>query len=404
MTNTLSDTTIHLVKATVPALQEHGLTITKRMYERMFQNEAIRDLFNQSHHGETGSQPKALATAILGYAQNIDNLGALAPAVERIAQKHVGLNILPEHYPYVAEALLGAIKDVLGEAATDEILAAWGEAYWFLAHVLIGRETAIYTSLAAAPGGWSGWRNFRIEGKQRESEVISSFLLRPEDGRPVLRHQPGQYLTFWLEVPGQHPLKRNYSISSAPSDETYRISVKREPQGIASIWLHDTTEVGQILKVAPPAGEFFLNEESPRPVVLLSGGVGLTPMMSMLETIAGQHPNVAVHYVHGTLNGSTHAMKDRVRFLAEAHPNIKASTFYVEPRPEDRQGTDFDHAGMISTDWLQSNTPLTEADYYLCGPRPFLRAFVGGLALAGVRSDRIHYEFFGPADEILAAA
>ena len=230
MTDTLSDTTIHLVKATVPALQEHGLAITKRMYERMFQNEEIRDLFNQSHHGETGSQPKALASAILAYAQNIDNLGALAPAVERIAQKHVGLNILPEHYPHVAEALLGAIKDVLGDAATDEILAAWGEAYWFLAHVLIGREKAIYTSLATAPGGWNGWRSFRIESKQRESEIITSFVLRPEDGQPVLRHQPGQYLTFWIEVPGQHPLKRNYSVSSAPNGETYRISVKREPQ------------------------------------------------------------------------------------------------------------------------------------------------------------------------------
>jgi nitric oxide dioxygenase len=159
-----------------------------------------------------------------------------------------------------------------------------------------------------------------------------------------------------------------------------------------------------VLKVAPAAGEFFLNEESPRPVVLLSGGVGLTPMMSMLETIATRYPNKAVHYVHGTLNGSTHAMKDRVRSLAQAYPNIKATTFYVEPRPEDRQGEDFDHVGLITIDWLQANTPLGEAGYYLCGPRPFLRAFVGGLALAGVRSNRIHYEFFGPADEILAAA
>jgi len=403
MTAQLTDATIHLVKATVPALQEHGLAITRRMYERMFQDEAIRDLFNQSHHGETGSQPKALATAILAYAQNIDNLGALAPAVERIAQKHVGLNILPEHYPVVAEALLGAIKDVLGDAATDEILAAWGEAYWFLARILIGRETAIYNSLAAASGGWNGWRNFRIERKHRESELITSFLLRPEDGGPVLRHEPGQYLTFWLDIPGRHLLKRNYSISSAPGNETYRISVKREPRGVASNWLHDHVEEGRILKVAPPAGEFVLNRESPRPVVLLSGGVGLTPMMSMLEAVAEQGSNVPVHYVHGTLDGSTHAMKDHVRALAGAHPNIKATTFYVEPRPQDRRGEDFDEPGLISVEWLEANTPLADADYYLCGPRPFLRAFVGGLAQAGVRSDRIHYEFFGPADELLAA-
>jgi nitric oxide dioxygenase len=159
--------------------------------------------------------------------------------------------------------------------------------------VLIGREQAIYTNLATAPGGWNGWRDFRIESKQKESEIIISFVLRPKDGGPVLRHQPGQ-----------HPLKRNYSISSAPNGETYRISVKREPQGIASTRLHDETEVGTVLKVAPPAGEFFLNEESPRPVVLLSGGVGLIPMMSMLETIASRYPDKAVHYVHGTLNGS----------------------------------------------------------------------------------------------------
>ena len=231
MPDDLSDRTIALVKATVPALEQHGLAITRRMYERMFQNEAIRDLFNQSHHGESGSQPKALAAAILAYARNIEGLAALAPAVERIAQKHVGLNILPEHYPYVAEALLGAIKDVLGDAATEEILAAWGEAYWYLAEVLIARERAIYSSVAAAPGGWTGWRDFRVERKERESDVITSFVLRPADGGPVMRHRPGQYLTFWLEIPGHHAVKRNYSISSAANGETYRISVKREPHG-----------------------------------------------------------------------------------------------------------------------------------------------------------------------------
>jgi nitric oxide dioxygenase len=186
----------------VPALEAHGLDITRRMYERMFQNAAIRDLFNQSHHGETGSQPKALAAAIVAYAHNIDNLGALASRVERIAQKHVGLNVLPEHYPAVAEALLGAIKDVLGDAATEDIVTAWGEAYWLLADVLIAREASIYRGLAAAPGEWTGWRDFLVESTEPESEIIRSFLLVPADGGPVLRHRPGQYLTFALEVPG----------------------------------------------------------------------------------------------------------------------------------------------------------------------------------------------------------
>ena len=149
MAQALSERTIALVKATVPALEAKGLVIVHEMYSRMFQNPEIRDLFNQSHHGETGSQPRALAAAVLAYAQNIDNLGVLGHAVERIAQKHVGLNILPEHYPHVATSLLGAIADVLGEAATPEILDAWAEAYWFLAELLKGREAELYAAQAA---------------------------------------------------------------------------------------------------------------------------------------------------------------------------------------------------------------------------------------------------------------
>src|SRR3954454_15119016 len=395
MSAPLSAQTIALVKATVPALEAHGLDITRRMYQRMFANEAIRDLFNQSHHGDTGSQPKALATAVLAYAQNIDRLEVLGAAVERIAQKHVGLQILPEHYPAVAESLLGAIKDVLGDAATGEVLAAWGEAYWFLADILIGREKRIYDETAASPGGWSGWRNFVVERKERESDIITSFILRPQDGGPVVRHRPGQYLTFWLEIPGHAPLKRNYSISSAPDDHTYRISVKREPGGLVSGWLHDMAEPGTILKAAPPAGEFFLPETPERPIVLVSGGVGLTPLVSMLEAVARTKPDLPIHHIHGTLNGATHA-----RALTASTPNT--TTFYAEPRPEDQIGRDHDHAGFISIDFLREHTPLTEADYFLCGPRAFLRTFVNGLSQAGVPASRIHYEFFGPADELLA--
>jgi nitric oxide dioxygenase len=396
MSAPLSAQTIALVKATVPALEAHGLDITRRMYQRMFANEAIRDLFNQSHHGETGSQPKALATAILAYAQNIDRLDVLGAAVERIAQKHVGLQILPEHYPAVAESLLGAIKDILGDAATDEILAAWGEAYWFLADILIGREKQIYDDTAASPGGWNGRRNFVVERKERESEIITSFILRPQDGSSVVRHRPGQYLTFWLELPGHHPLKRNYSISSASDDHTYRISVKREQGGLVSTWPHDTVEPGAVLKVAPPAGEFFLPESPERPIVLVSGGVGLTPLVSMLETVARTNPDLPVLHIHGTENGATHA-----RALTASAPNT--TTFYAEPRPEDQIGRDHDHTGLISVDFLRKHTPLMEAAFFLCGPRAFLRTFVTGLSQAGVPASRIHYEFFGPADELLAA-
>ncbi|AIB15433.1 dihydropteridine reductase (plasmid) [Azospirillum argentinense] len=407
MAEALSNRTIDIVKATVPALEKGGTAVTDRMYQRLFRTPEIRDLFNQSHHGETGSQSKALTAAIIAYGRNIDNLGVLASRVERITQKHVGLNILPEHYPYVADALLGAIKDVLGDAATDEVLDAWGEAYWFLADVLKAREASVYAGLAAAPGGWNGWRDFTVESVTPESDIIRSFILVPADERGVIRHRPGQYLTFALDVPGAGVLKRNYSISSAPDSRSYRISVKREeglgrPAGLASNWLHDHAKPGTVLKVAPPAGEFFLDEASAGPVVLLSGGVGLTPMMSMLENIAGSGDGRPTWYIHGAENGRVHAMRDHSRALAAQARNITLRTYYNAPDPADVQGRDYDERGFISMDWIVANTPTQEAAYYLCGPRPFLRAMVGGLAGRGVPLGSIHYEFFGPADELLA--
>jgi nitric oxide dioxygenase len=408
MAEALSDKTIDIVKSTVPALEEGGTAITDRMYQLMFRNQAVRALFNQSHHGETGSQSKALTAAIIAYARNIDNLGVLASRVERITQKHCGLNILPEHYHYVAEALLGAIKDVLGEAATEEVLSAWEEAYWFLADVLMAREASIYSRLAAAPGGWRGWRDFVIESTKPESEVIRSFILVPKDGRGVMFHRPGQYLTFALELPGTGPLKRNYSISSAPEDRSYRISVKREakpgvPPGIVSNWLHDEAGPGTVFKVAPPAGEFFFNEKEDNPAVLLSGGVGLTPMVSILEHVVRSGSGRPIWYVHGAENGRVHAMGAHVHDLAAQARNVTMRTFYNVPDPGDQAGRDYDERGLITIDWLARNTPIEEAMYYLCGPRPFLRGIVGGLARTGVPLNCIRYEFFGPADELLAA-
>ena len=150
MTKTLSAGTITIVKSTAPVLKEHGVAITKRMYERLFVDPAIKGLFDQAAQA-SGEQPRRLAAAIVAFAQNIDNLGALGPAVERMATRHVETHVKPEHYPAVAGALLPAIGDVLGEAATDEVLAAWGEAYWFLADVLIGRETEIYAGGEPTP-------------------------------------------------------------------------------------------------------------------------------------------------------------------------------------------------------------------------------------------------------------
>ncbi|WDZ79344.1 NO-inducible flavohemoprotein (plasmid) [Ensifer adhaerens] len=404
MPKPLSAETIQIVKASAPALAAHGTDITKSMYARLFRDDHIRELFNHANQGESGSQVNALAAAILAYARNIDNLAALGPVVERIAHKHIGYHILPDHYPFVAKALLAAIADVLGSAATPQILNAWGEAYWFLADILSEREAEIRDELLKQSGGWNGWRDFVIVSKTRESDVVTSFVLKPKDGGRVVRHKPGQYLTLRIKPDNGIEMKRNYSISSGPNESFYRISVKREALGQGgSRYLHDTAAVGSVLSVTPPAGDFYLPELPEAPVVLLSGGVGLTPMVSMLETIVEEHPDLEVHFVHGALNSATHAMDQHVRALAKAHGKIRISSFYSEPQSKDAAGSSHDFDGFITAEWLRKQTPVHEAEFYLCGPKPFLRSLVPALAREGVSSDRVHYEFFGPSDERLAA-
>lgn len=148
MAEPLSENTIAIVKSTAPLLRQHGLAITSRMYERLFVNEEVKQMFDQAAQ-ESGEQPRRLAAAILGYAENVDKLQNLTPVVQRMVARHVECGVKAEHYPYVAEALLPAIRDVMGEGATDEVLAAWGEAYWFLADILIGKEAALYDEVAA---------------------------------------------------------------------------------------------------------------------------------------------------------------------------------------------------------------------------------------------------------------
>lgn len=396
--------TIELVKSTVPVLSARGSDITTAMYGKLFQDDHIRALFNHSNQGENGSQVHALSAALIAYAQNIDNLDALVPVVERIAHKHIGYHILPEHYEYVARALLAAIEEVLAPDISQEVLAAWGEAYWFLADILINREANIRTTLESSKGGWNGWREFTISAKQQESDVITSFTLSPVDGLPVLAHRPGQYLTLRLNLEDGRTIKRNYSISCAPNNDHYRISVKLEPNGQGgSRFLHETVQIGDVIELTPPAGDFFLPDEPERPVVLLSAGVGLTPMVSMAETIGAHYPDIEAYYVHGALNSRTHAMDKHVRQIAKQHGKMSVMTFYSDPTNDDVCGKTHDQDGYISPDWLSANTPFHTADFFLCGPKPFLRTMVNALAQRGVETNRIHYEFFGPTDENIAA-
>ncbi|WP_138419939.1 NO-inducible flavohemoprotein [Aquibacillus sediminis] len=395
----LDQQTIDTVKATVPALEQHGEDITKRFYHLLFKNNPdLKNIFNQTNQRK-GQQPKALANTVYAAAQHIDNLEAILPTVKQIAHKHRSLNIKPEHYPIVGENLLTAIKDVLGDAATDDIIEAWGKAYGVIADVFIQVEDDMYKETEQKPGGWVGYRDFKVVKKEVESDVITSFYLKPVDDGKLPTYQPGQYITVKIEdESAPYNFLRQYSLSCKPNQEYFRISVKREdgigdyPNGDVSTYLHDNVDVGDIIPVSAPAGDFVLEKEE-KPLVLLSGGVGLTPLVSMLETVVEEQPNRPVYFIHAAQSSAVHGLKQNVQDIADAHSQVHNYVVYEKPTEDDT----YDKQGYVDLEWLQSVLPTNDAAFYFCGPEPFMKAINRALKDWNVSEEDIHFEFFGPA-------
>lgn len=394
--------TRNLVKATVPVLKEHGVTLTRHFYARMFShNPELKPVFNQGNQ-QSGSQQQALAMAVLAYAEHIDDPMVLMPVLTLVANKHVSVGIRAEHYPIVGMHLLASIKEVLGDVASDELLAAWAAAYGQLADVLIAQEAAIYAKAAMTPGGWTGWRSFIISKKVIESQEITSFYLRPADDGSVPDYKPGQYISVKVFVPELGMMQpRQYSLSCAPGQEYLRISVKREaelaekPAGLVSNVLHRDFHEGSILDVAPPMGDYILHEDRDTPVVLISAGVGVTPKLAMLEHLLKQNTTRKIRFVHACRHGGVHAFKQQVRALSEQYTQVKSLTYYEAPRAEDQQSVDYDRQGRLDMKTVATDFILPEADYYVCGPHPFMQAQIASLQSLGIASSRIHKEAFG---------
>ena len=385
---------IALIKATVPLLESGGEALTNHFYKLLLsEHPEVRPLFNQAHQA-SGEQPRALANGVLMYARHIDRLDALGPLVAQIINKHVALQVLPEHYPLVGNCLLRAIREVLGEAiATDAVIDAWAAAYQQLADLLIGQEEHLYQAKAEAPGGWRGARPFRIARKVKESEEITSFHLQAEDDGPLMEFLPGQYIGLRLEINGKEE-RRNYSLSAAGNGREYRISVKREPGGVVSNALHDMPE-GTIVELFAPAGEFTLAPGN-KPLVLISGGVGITPTLAMLEqALATSRP---VHFIHCARNAGVHAFRRAVDALAERHTQLQR--FYC---CEEHGGSADapDASGRLTeqqlADWLPHSR---DVDAYFLGPKPFMAAVRRQLRAIGVPEQQTRYEFFGPASAL----
>ena len=252
-----------------------------------------------------------------------------------------------------------------------------------------------------------GFRTFVVDRKVPESKTVTSFYLVPEDGSSLDDFLPGQFLTFKLTIPGQaKPVIRTYSLSDRPNRDYYRVSIKREgappdqpdvPPGLSSNYFHDHIDVGTTLSVGPPRGKFHLNRDSQRSVVLLGGGVGLTPMISMMNELAQSDPVRPVWFIHAVRNSGEHAMGNHVRGLVREHDNVNAHIRYSDPSPGDTHGRDYDSTGHVDMALLKQVLPFDNYEFYLCGPPPFMKSLYCGLISLGVAEPRIHYEFFGPA-------
>ncbi|WP_435945861.1 NO-inducible flavohemoprotein [Dryocola sp. BD586] len=387
--------TIAVVKSTIPLLAATGPKLTAHFYDRMFShNPELKEIFNMSNQ-RNGDQREALFNAICAYATNIENLAVLLPAVEKIAQKHTSFQIKPEQYNIVGGHLLATLDEMFSPG--EEVLNAWGKAYGVLAEVFINREAEIYQANAAKDGGWEGTRAFRIVAKEPQSALITSFEFAPVDGQPVADYQPGQYLGVWLKPEGfPHQEIRQYSLTRKPDGKSYRIAVKREDSGQVSSWLHNHAKVGDEVYLAAPAGDFFMDVAPQTPVTLISAGVGQTPMLAMLDTLAKNAHAAQVNWFHAAEHGDVHAFADEVNNTGKRLARFASHVWYRAPNESDRAQAKFNSEGLMDLLAHEGKISAPDMQFYLCGPVNFMRFAAEQLVKLGVEKDRIHYECFGP--------
>ncbi len=390
------------IDASVPVLREHGLAITTHFYREMFAaRPELTQLFNMGNQAN-GSQQQSLASAVFAYAANIDRADALAPVVERIVHKHAAVGITPAHYPIVGRHLLGAIGAVLGEAATPPLLAAWDEAYWLLAGELIAAEARLYQRTGVTAGQLFP---VRVVAREAQGDAVVSLTLAAADGQPLPDFLPGQYISVEAKLADGRRQLRQYSLSGERGLPTWRISVKREdgdaaaPAGTVSHWLHQHAQPGAALAVSAPFGDFVPKLTGSKPLALLSAGIGITPMVSVLRTLALENPQRPVLFAHAARNGRLHAHRADLAWAREHMPNLQIHISYEAPEAGDVAGRDYDHAGTMPVDALlaaENGQRFLDGNFYLCGPIGFMQAQRHALISAGVPVAHIDREVFGP--------
>lgn len=420
----LTDQQIATVKSTAPVVKQYGDTITKTFYRNMLAARPELKNYFSLRNQQSGAQQAALANAVFAYAAYIDDLPKLHHAVERIAHKHASLFIKADQYPIVGKYLVGAFAEVLGDALTPEIADAWVAAYGQLAEVFINREKQLYEEA----GDWQTWRDFKIVNKETETDRIVSLYLEPIDGKLLPEFKPGQYVSIQLPIPELDGLlqSRQYSLSIAPESnmKQYRVSVKKERvdpahnctqdlaagmvPGVVSNRLHQSN-VGDEVQVSPPRGEFFFDPVTAKPdtpVVLLSVGVGATPLVSILDSILkSSNPTRPITWAQAAHQSDALCFRKHISELTDKvndDNNIRRTVFVKNVVEGDNKGTHYDHVGALSLDTLADEGALhldkSTTEYYFCGPEDWMVQMREQLVNKGVSLERIHLELFRTGD------
>ncbi|WP_405146521.1 FAD-binding oxidoreductase [Nocardia salmonicida] len=398
----LSVTTKETIRATLPAVGAAIGEITTLFYDKMFAAHPglERDLFNRGNQ-QQGDQQKALAGAIAAFAalQLEPDQARVDLILSRIANKHASLGIQPAQYQIVHKYLFEAIVEVLGDAVTAEVAAAWDELYWLMAETLIVMERGLYRRAGVVDG--DVWRQARVRERRQESDDAVSFVLTSLDGAPLPSFSPGQYLSVGVHLEDGARQIRQYSLSSAPAGGDWRITVKRvdahirpdgstTPAGEVSNFLYRNVFEGDVLDVTTPFGDLVLQDDD-APLLLISAGIGCTPIMGMLGHLAETADRRPISVIHADRAPSSHAHRAELAELVDRLPFAVMHRWY-----EDLGARSPENGLREGRADLGEITVAEGTRAYLCGPLPFMLDVREVLLDKGVASENIHYEVFGP--------
>ncbi len=392
----LSERSRPVIEATLPAVADNIEEIAGRFYEHLFaaHPELFDGVFNRGNQAER-TQQVALAGSVAVFASSLTKVPEQMPEhlLSRIAHKHASLGVTAAQYDVVHEHLFWAIADVLGEAVTPEVAAAWDEVYWLMAYALINQERGLYSSHGVRPD--TLWREWEVAKRIEETDEVVTFRLRRTDDHVVKASLPGQYVTVQVPMPDGVRQPRQYSLTRADDGEHRQFSVKRvrgggKPDGEVSNRLCESVGVGDRLTLSVPFGDVVL-DDSGRPVVFISGGIGITPMAGMLSHLVQAGSRLPVTLLHADVEERTFALRRQVLDDVAALPGATAHVWY-ERGAHSTLPVEA-HAGVI--DLGEVDLP-DGAGYYLCGPLPFMKAVRDALLDRGVPARDIQYEVFGP--------